>query len=871
MIRVICSITISQILAISTFFVFLFATNYSTSVDAAESAVPFLKGNVFVGVGNGKIKQFSSSGDILATLDTTSGSSEETGMCFDSVGTLYTTNFSSMSMSKFNNQGELVSASWGGAFDVSPESCVIDKEGSIYVGVVNGPPILRKYDPDGKLLLTYTLATEDRGIDWIDLADNQCEMFYTSEGSSIKRFDVCTNTQLSDFTTSLARPCFALRIRNDGGVMVACRDQAYLLESTGEISRTYPSSSMGASFLFALNLDPDGKSFWTADYSGGKVYRIDIESGSVITSFDGGKEGPSIAGLAVVGELANTLNDSDGDGLFDTWESLGIDSNGDGTIDVDLPAMGADPNKKDIFVEIDWMEESGTNAHSHKPSSVAIKKIVDAFANSAVDNGKGINLHVDVGVDSVDYVTGKVWGDLSKGTSIPHQLIGEKSSPIKNKLGEDWNNISKSNFGHDNRVFHYTIFAHQIMASDLQSSCHSGMGIPQYIIVSLGCFTKGIGSENEQAGTFMHELGHSLGLGHGGGDNVNHKPNYLSVMNYSFQMSGLIIERDGKRGDGNFDYSRFDLPDLNETSLSELNGLNGNSQIDKYGTKYHIGFPYWCFPNGLDWFNIAEHANGPIDWNCNNIVGTLTDSNTVQADVNNEGGNDNLLTSYDDWVNLKYRANGIGQAGAPLEIEITQEDIQSAPIEITFEEDNKIRRVSEPRLNLSNVVSPATIFTGDTITFTILITSADSGEADGVVITDTLPSGFDYQFGSTSGATTLDPMIIGQSLVWGSFTISSNVGLTLTFKSISASSAGIYTNSVSASSTTGIVVAPTEARILVTMSTPTLTPTPTATFTNTPIPTDTSTPTATPILMPTSTSTPTTLSIFMPLIQKVGQ
>jgi hypothetical protein len=50
-----------------------------------------------------------------------------------------------------------------------------------------------------------------------------------------------------------------------------------------------------------------------------------------------------------------------------------------------------------------------------------------------------------------------------------------------------------------------------------------------------------------QGGTFMHELGHNLGLRHGGGSDLNgdaedtptFKPNYLSVMNYKFQLVGI--------------------------------------------------------------------------------------------------------------------------------------------------------------------------------------------------------------------------------------------------------------------------------------------------------------------------------------------
>ncbi|MDX1670055.1 MAG: hypothetical protein R3194_11600, partial [Limnobacter sp.] len=36
----------------------------------------------------------------------------------------------------------------------------------------------------------FDVATDDRGSDWIDLAADQCTMYYTSEGTLVKRFDV---------------------------------------------------------------------------------------------------------------------------------------------------------------------------------------------------------------------------------------------------------------------------------------------------------------------------------------------------------------------------------------------------------------------------------------------------------------------------------------------------------------------------------------------------------------------------------------------------------------------------------------------------------------------------------------------------------
>jgi hypothetical protein len=83
--------------------------------------------------------------------------------------------------------------------------------------------------------------------------------------------------------------------------------------------------------------------------------------------------------------------DSDGDGLLDKWEREGVNG-------VDLPGMGADPNHKDLFVEIDWLPQN-------PPSRLAIQNLKRAFAAAPVDAGRvlnpdgkpGINLWVDTG------------------------------------------------------------------------------------------------------------------------------------------------------------------------------------------------------------------------------------------------------------------------------------------------------------------------------------------------------------------------------------------------------------------------------------------------------------------------------------------
>jgi len=267
--------------------------------------VAYNVGDVFAGVGTGRIKHFDNTGVLLDTLNTGTGSSEDTGMAFDAAGNLYSTEFSVGTMSKFDNMGNLLVNPWGGPFSTHPESVVVDAAGNLYSGEVDGANMLRKWDPAGNPLGTWSPATESRGIDWIDLAADQTTMFYTSEGWFIKRFDVGTNTQLADFNAAPlpSRPAYALRIRSNGEVLVAATSDVHRLNAAGAVIQSYPTANYNeTSFFFALNLDPDGTSFWTAGYHSGQIYRIDIITGNLITTFNGGILGPSLAGLAIYGE-----------------------------------------------------------------------------------------------------------------------------------------------------------------------------------------------------------------------------------------------------------------------------------------------------------------------------------------------------------------------------------------------------------------------------------------------------------------------------------------------------------------------------------------------------------------------------------------
>jgi RHS repeat-associated protein len=268
-------------------------------------AIPYQVGDVFVAVSNGKVQHYNAAGILLETLDTNLPSFT-TGMAFDSLGNLYVTNFGAGTVSKLNGNGGLIGI-FGSGYSGSPESILFDRNGNAYVGSVGGDNRIRKFDPLGNPLGSFIVATENVGSDWIELGPDQCTMFYTSEGPDIKRFNVCDNTQLSDFNAApLPNPtAFALRILPDGGVLVANTTEIVRLDSTGQVVQTY--NSPGQSCWFALNLDPDGKSFWSGDFCSSTVHKFDIQTGVESPNIINTGTGTfTVFGLVVFGELSGS-------------------------------------------------------------------------------------------------------------------------------------------------------------------------------------------------------------------------------------------------------------------------------------------------------------------------------------------------------------------------------------------------------------------------------------------------------------------------------------------------------------------------------------------------------------------------------------
>lgn len=397
-----------------------------------------------------------------------------------------------------------------------------------------------------------------------------------------------------------------------------------------------------------------------------------------------------------------STEDSDGDGLLDEWERDGLTMlTGEGQEVVDLPAMGADPAVPDVFVEIDHMADG---SHSHAPDPAAIAAVVDAFDRN------GVHLHVDHGPTApLTYGTAATWGDLSGGDAVPHrEHLGDNG--LFGWFGYRWaafDGVKEDHFDEVRApVFHYNVWAHDLseqLGSTSGMSRGSLEGASDFV-VSLGSWQGGTGSPDDQAGTFMHELGHNLGLGHGGDDHVNLKPNYLSVMNYHFQ-DGLAP------GSPQFDYSGATLPDLDEEDLHEADGIG----VDAAVRTSHEG----CG-------RTRTVPGDAVDFNCDGDT-----EDVLSRDVNDDGDL-TVLRGARDWGELMYTGGAIGRPGAL--VELPAETVPEEP-ELTEERHEELsEQAAAPAVAAAPTVPAGAVVVGTAVTATAPFT-VTGGAAGDVVAT----------------------------------------------------------------------------------------------------------------------------------------
>lgn len=297
--------------------------------------------------------------------------------------------------------------------------------------------------------------------------------------------------------------------------------------------------------------------------------------------------------------------DTDGDGLLDGDEVLGTAGG------LDLPGLGVSPVHKNILLEYDWFDDNAEPAvcgpHSHRPTQAIADRVAQAFAASPVSNPDGTT-----GVTLIqDFGQG---GLLSGGNFVADAdgvIDGGVNAPT-------FQAIKAANFAANRQdYFHYVLMPHRYGTSSGSSGQAELPG--NDLIVSLYCY----GSTSNVANTIMHELGHNLGLHHGGFQDCNYKPNYNSVMNYLYQFDGIDTNCTPP-GNGLLSYSIGDRIDLDENDLDENLGT--------------CGAPAW------DWNGNATIESGvALDLNSGDTTQFITCLGVM-----------NVLKDWDDWANLNF-------------------------------------------------------------------------------------------------------------------------------------------------------------------------------------------------------------------------
>jgi hypothetical protein len=156
-----------------------------------------------------------------------------------------------------------------------------------YVGRVDCTGDILKFTL-GQPPSAYSVAPENRGSFWIDLAPDDCTIFYTSWGPDVLRYNVCSQTQLPQFNALplAGGETHGLAVLSDGGVLVSSGATVSRLNAAGAVVQTYSLPSE-PEYWAGLDLVGDD-TFWVVNYYTSNVHRFNLTTGAQIESFSTG-------------------------------------------------------------------------------------------------------------------------------------------------------------------------------------------------------------------------------------------------------------------------------------------------------------------------------------------------------------------------------------------------------------------------------------------------------------------------------------------------------------------------------------------------------------------------------------------------------
>ena len=473
------------------------------------------------------------------------------------------------------------------------------------------------------------------------------------------------------------------------------RSDSYQLIYINQIDNSsnlyYPYISSNGEFFFELK-----RSDWTSDFvkSGYSAFPMtgsfsgDAPAPIAMSSYDHGMSVARDQSLFdsdsgsdwILGEISTfggfndviSSADTDMDGIPDANESPGTTFAG-----MPLYDWGARPNIKDIFIHIDYMNSANKGII---PNKEALDLIVLTFSN------QNINVHFDVG-DLFHQSPGisPLEHDLSDDShQVPFQEIiffsseSRSLTTIYDYKGRYMPIIRK-------QIFHYTLFANTQEAGGVGRAEIQGNDI----LITLSSFANEFDSSdryliNIQSSVLMHELGHNLGLLHGGNESQNYKPNYYSVMNYLYVLPGLPPV--------GAVYERY-FNEVADVAIN-LSNLTDGPLSTSFRIDYSDGT---SIP--LDESNLNESLGigrglGAINWNTN---GASNDNNfSFNINPTERQYEISVLNDHNDWSNLFFTFYRSPEGNRDLSWPSTTDDHPNHFRRVISETEDKSQKWSDP-------------------------------------------------------------------------------------------------------------------------------------------------------------------------------
>ena len=347
-----------------------------------------------------------------------------------------------------------------------------------------------------------------------------------------------------------------------------------------------------------------------------------------------------------INDVAAGVSDSDGDGIPDSAKLYGGTYGG-----LDLYAMGARQGQRDLFIHLDYLSSSDPGV---TPDIRALDKIVQAFAK------RKIAVHFDAGnlfSTSLQPAQHNLSGDVSH--QRPAQRCSQLRQPSQLQAGCTSVYATKTASMDIRRkpIFRYLLMASSQQPSGLSGASGSAELVGDDFLVTLGGWGLQKGSwllANYQAATIMHELGHTLGLRHGGNEDEVAKPNYFSTMNYLYQISGLPSLTGNSFNQRYYywltNYQNQSVPGYSPSNPFPESLLDDGPQSASFRIDYSDGSSLPLNENNLNESVLIGRgtvAGSFADWNTN---GTQ-DSANYAMDIN-QSGSKTELRDYNDWANL---------------------------------------------------------------------------------------------------------------------------------------------------------------------------------------------------------------------------